>query len=43
VAAWIWLSCGEHMAMDSFKIALRACHSNWEWRRASFALEEEQM
>jgi hypothetical protein len=39
VTAWIWLSSGKHMTIASFKIALRAYHGNWEWRRASFAPE----
>jgi hypothetical protein len=43
VAAWIWLSSGKHMAIDSLKVALRAYHSNWEWCRASFAPKQEQV
>jgi hypothetical protein len=43
VAAWIWLSSGKHMAIDSLKIALRAYHSNWEWCHASFAPKQEQV
>jgi hypothetical protein len=43
VAAWIWLSSGKHMAIDSLKIALRAYHSHWEWCHASFAPKQEQV
>lgn len=42
MTAWIWLSGGRRMAMDSRKIALWTYHRK-KWRRASFAPKQEQV
>jgi hypothetical protein len=45
VTAWIWLRSGRQMAIaiDSFKIDLRAYHRNWKWCREPFAPKQEQV